>query len=156
MFQLKSLIYAEKFKFENPFIMEDKQCKQMERFLAMSKESDYFLSLDDKSKQIYKIKINNIQGYDPYQIKKENFQAILVIFHQWNSLFNYFLFSLRPLTKEELKMYETLECYNHFASVWVTEVKIKLFLNYLKLKLPWLLRNGSVRNVFPSSFTVRY
>ena len=62
--------------------MEDKQCKQMERFLAMSKESDYFLSLDDKSKQIYKIKINNIQGYDPYQIKKENFQAILVIFHQ--------------------------------------------------------------------------
>ena len=74
----------------------------------MSKESDYFLSLDDKSKQIYKIKINNIQGYDPYQIKKENFQAILVIFHQWNSLFNYFLFSLRPLTKEELKMYENL------------------------------------------------
>ena len=82
MFQLTSLIYAEKLKFENPFIMEDKQCKQMERFLAMSKESDYFLSLDDKSKQIYKIKINNIQGYDPYQIKKENFQAIFVIFHQ--------------------------------------------------------------------------
>ena len=37
----------------------------------MAKASDYFLSLDDKSKQIYKEKINNIQGYDPYQIKKE-------------------------------------------------------------------------------------
>ena len=51
--------------------MEDKQCKQMERFLAMAKESDYFLSLDDKSKQIYKVKINNIRRYDPCQIKKE-------------------------------------------------------------------------------------
>ena len=45
--------------------MEDKQCRQMERFSAMARESDYFLSLDDKSKQIYKVKINNIQVYDP-------------------------------------------------------------------------------------------
>ena len=37
----------------------------------MAKGSDYFLSLDDKSKQRYKVKINNIQWYDPYQIKKE-------------------------------------------------------------------------------------
>ena len=37
----------------------------------MAKGSDYFLSLDDKSKQKHKAKINNIQGYDPYQIKKE-------------------------------------------------------------------------------------
>ena len=51
--------------------MEDKQCKQKERFLAMAKGCDYFLSLDDKPKQRYKLKINNIQGYDPYQIKKE-------------------------------------------------------------------------------------
>ena len=34
-------------------------------------KGDYFLLLDDKSKQIYKVKINNVQGYDPYQIKKE-------------------------------------------------------------------------------------
>ena len=39
--------------------MEDKQCKQTERFLAMAKENDYFLSSNDKSKQIYKVKINN-------------------------------------------------------------------------------------------------
>ena len=51
--------------------MEDKQRKQMERFLAVAKESDYFLSLDDKSEQIYKLKINNTKGYEPYQIKKE-------------------------------------------------------------------------------------
>ena len=55
--------------------MEDKQCKQMELFSAMAIESDYFLSLDDKSKRIHKVKINNIQGYDPYQIKQEEHSA---------------------------------------------------------------------------------
>ena len=50
--------------------MKDKQCKQTERFLVMVKRSDYFLSLDDKFIQRYKVKINNMQGYDPYQIKK--------------------------------------------------------------------------------------
>ena len=65
-----SLIYAEKITFKNPAIIEDKKYKQMEQLLAMAKESDYFVSLDDKSKQIYKININNIQGHDPYQIKK--------------------------------------------------------------------------------------
>ena len=49
----------------------------------MTKGSDYFLSLDDKSKQGYKVKINKIQEYDPYQIRKEelsghisNFQPV--------------------------------------------------------------------------------
>ena len=37
----------------------------------MAKGSDYFLLLDGKSQERYKAKINNIQGYDPYQIKKE-------------------------------------------------------------------------------------
>ena len=63
---------------------------------------------------------------------------------------NYFLFSLSPLTEEELKPYEGLESYNQFTSRWVKEVKIKLFLNYL-LKLYWLL-DGLVHNVFPSPF----
>ena len=42
----------------------------MEWFSVMVKGSDYFLSLDDKYKQRCKVKNNNIQGYDPYQIKK--------------------------------------------------------------------------------------
>ena len=49
-FQLMSLIYAEKFEFKNPAIMEDKQCKQMERFSVMAKGSNYFSLLDDKSR----------------------------------------------------------------------------------------------------------
>ena len=43
-FRLMSLIYAEKFEFENPAIMEDKQCKQTKRFSVMTKGRDYFLS----------------------------------------------------------------------------------------------------------------
>ena len=44
--------------------MEDKQCKQTERFSVMAKGSNFFLLLDDKYKQRYKVKINNIQGYE--------------------------------------------------------------------------------------------
>ena len=57
---------------------------------------------------------------------------------------------MSPLTKEELKAYESLESYNQFQSGWVKKVKIKLFLNY-HLKLPLLL-DGSVRNLFLSPF----
>ena len=57
---------------------------------------------------------------------------------------------MSPLTKEELKAFESLESYNQFTSGWIKEVKIKLFLNYL-LKLPRLL-DRSVRNVSPSPF----
>ena len=38
------VIYAEKVEFENPTIMEDKQCKQTERFSVMTEGRDYFLS----------------------------------------------------------------------------------------------------------------
>ena len=37
----------------------------------MTKQNDYFLSLNGKSKQRYNVKINNMQGYDPYQITQE-------------------------------------------------------------------------------------
>ena len=49
--------------------------KKMEWFSAMETGSDYFLPLDDKSKQRYEMKINDIQGYDPYQIKKEELSS---------------------------------------------------------------------------------
>ena len=51
--------------------MKDKQCKQKERSSVMSKGSDYFFSLNVKSKQRYKVKINKTQRYEPYQMKKE-------------------------------------------------------------------------------------
>ena len=39
--------------------------------LSNGKRKRLFLTLDDKSKQRCKVKVNNIQGYDPYQIKIE-------------------------------------------------------------------------------------
>ena len=51
--------------------MKDKHCKRTERYSVLAKGSDCFLSLDNKSRQRYKVKISNIQGYDPYQIKIE-------------------------------------------------------------------------------------
>ena len=71
----------------------------------MAKGSDYFLSLDDKSKQRNKVKINNIQGYDFYQIKKEELSSDIIKFSPVFRpiIVNDFLFSLSPLTKEELK-----------------------------------------------------
>ena len=59
--------------------MEDKQCKQTERFSVMAKGNYYFLSLDDKSKQRYKVKINKIRQYDPYQMKKEDISKFSLV-----------------------------------------------------------------------------
>ena len=43
----------------------------------MAKGSDYFLSLNVKSKQRYKLKINKLQRYDPYQMKKEELSDVI-------------------------------------------------------------------------------
>ena len=68
--------------------MEGKQHKQTEQFSVMAKGSDYFLWLDDKSKQRYEVKINNIQGYDLYQITKEEILGNITKFPlvKWHSL----------------------------------------------------------------------
>ena len=54
----------------------------------MAKGNDYFLSSDEKSKQRYKVKINNRQGYDTYQIKKEELSGNISKFQtvRWYSL----------------------------------------------------------------------
>ena len=84
-----SLIYAGKIEFENPAIKEDKQCKQKERFSVMAKGIDYFLSLDVKSKQRYKGKINKIQLYDPYQMEMEELSGDISKFHQCSGITYY-------------------------------------------------------------------
>ena len=85
--------------------------------------------LDDKSKQRYKIKINIIEGYDPYQIKKEELSGNISKFPPVanSDIVNYFLFSLSLLTEEELKAYKSLEFCNQVVSGWVKETTTKLF-----------------------------
>ena len=88
----------------------------------MAKASDYFCRLIiAKSKQKYKVTTDNIQGYDPYQIKMEELSGDISKFpsvQRRNLLYivNYFLFSLSPLSQEGLKAYGSLESYNQFAS----------------------------------------
>ena len=57
----------------------------MKWFSVMAIGSNYFLLLDDKFKQRYKVKVNNTQGYDPYQIKKEELSGNICKFPplQW-------------------------------------------------------------------------
>ena len=52
----------------------------MDQLLAMAKESNYFLSLDNKPQQIYKVKIDNIQECDPSQIKTEELSGNIIKF----------------------------------------------------------------------------
>ena len=68
--------------------MEEKQCKQTAILSVIAKGNNYFLSLDDKSEQRYKLKIHNIQGYDSYQIKKEELSGEISKFPpvQWHGL----------------------------------------------------------------------
>ena len=88
-----------------------------------------------------KVKINNIQRHVTYLIKKEEFSGDISKFplFQWHSLFsiivNYFLFSLSPRTKEELKACKSLDSYNLFASGWVKEAKIIAFMLPIKITL---------------------
>ena len=50
--QLTSLIYAGKFEFENPTIMEAKQCKQTEQFSVMAKETIFCHLMINPNKDI--------------------------------------------------------------------------------------------------------
>ena len=115
--------------------MQDKRCKQTERFSVMGKRNDYFLPLDDKSKQRYKVKFNKIQEYDAYQTKIEELSGDIGKFSiravTQPIIVNYYLLPLTPQTKERLKACENLKSYNQFALGWVKEVNMKLFVNYL-------------------------
>ena len=90
----------------------------MEWFLEITTGGDWFLSLGDKSKQRYKTKTNNIQGYDPFQIKKEELSGNISKFPlvAYPHFVNYLLFSLNPLTKQALKTYICLKSYDQFVS----------------------------------------
>ena len=93
--------------------MADKQCKQTGRFSAMATGSDYFLSLDNKSKQRYKVKVNSMQGSDPYQIRNEDLSNDISKFLPvtYLDIVNYFLFSLSLLTKAYKTLGPTISSY---------------------------------------------
>ena len=113
----------------------------------MTKGSDYFLSLDAKSKQRYKVKTNKIQRYGyPYQIKKEELSGDISKFPpmQWHNL-NNFLFSTSLMNKEELEAHESLKSYNQFASRWVSIICWNCFGYWTGQYLIYFLLYSTVR-----------
>ena len=81
-------------------------------------ESDYYTGLEPKAKLRYKKKIDLISSCDLYTIRKDEMMTGIEKFRgiSYPDLFNYFLFALSSLTKEELKAYKALESYNQFVS----------------------------------------
>ena len=79
--------------------MVNKLSIQISRFSAVAIGGNYFWSLDDKSKQRYKENINNIEGYDPYLMRKEELSVDNRKLPPvtYPDIVNYFLFSLNPL-----------------------------------------------------------
>ena len=68
---------------------------------------------------------------DPHTLQKEAFTENVDCFPKvtYSDIVNHSLFAPSPLLKEQLKAYESLESYKHFASGWVKDVGVKLFKN---------------------------
>ena len=98
-------------------------------------ESTYFSKLDSKAKKRYKEKTKLIENVDPYTLQKEAFTENIDYFPKvtYPDIVNFFLFAPSPLKKEQLKVYKSLESYNHFVSGWVKDVGVKLFKNNMLL-----------------------
>ena len=98
-------------------------------------ESTYFFKLDLKAKEQYEEKIKLIENVDPYTLQKEAFTANIDYFPKvtYPDIVNYFLFAASPSMKEQLKVYKSLESYNHCVSGWVKDVGVKLFKNSMLL-----------------------
>ena len=126
------------------------QCKQTERFSVIEKRSDYFLSLDDKFKPRYNVKINKVQEHDPYQTKKEELSGDISKFHQCSDIayYSWYFFFVchwvHWLRKDSKRM-----------KVWSPTISshqdgsrpsFLFFCSYL-LKWPWLL-DGSVHVIY--------
>ena len=81
------------------------------------------------AKERYLNKIKEINGQDPYEIPKCEWEDDV---ESWPDVSYihvgmYLLFSSSPYTKEQLMNYKSLDCYQNFANGWVREILSKRF-----------------------------
>ncbi len=93
------------------------------------KYSDYFSQLDESAKLRYSEKLNSIglQVDDPYTYttSRESFTETDTVPNiEYPDIYNFFINSPSPYTKEELKAYKSLDGYKYLLAGWVSNMCI--------------------------------
>lgn len=82
---------------------------------------------DADSKKRYADKLDLVNGIDPYEIPRSEWQDNVDL---WPAITHvhvcmYLILSPSPYTKEDLLNYKSLDCYQNFVRGWVREVLVK-------------------------------
>lgn len=82
---------------------------------------------DADSKKRYEDKLELVNGIDPYEIPRSEWQDNVDL---WPAITHvhvcmYLILSPSPYTKEDLLNYKSLDCYQNFVQGWVREVLVK-------------------------------
>lgn len=90
------------------------------------KYSDYYNQLDESVKNRYNDKLDRIGvGVDdPYTFSSGQFDAVPNI--EYPDIYNYFINTPSPYTKEELKAYKSLDGYKYLLAGWVGDLSVHL------------------------------
>ncbi|XP_072047343.1 uncharacterized protein [Amphiura filiformis] len=94
--------------------------------------SNYYNSLQcPEIKARYDQKISEIDGLDPYTVKKSDWSGEMEKFPEitWPDLVMYLVFGVNEFTinKDQFKAFKSLEAYNQFVCGWVRDIVVKEF-----------------------------
>lgn len=89
----------------------------------MLRRSNYADSLDESNRAIYKSKIDDCAGIDPYEIPYETCEADWNLFPniQHGDIVNYLVFSTSSATLQQMKAFKSMEAHNFFTSGFVKQ-----------------------------------
>ena len=88
----------------------------------------YYATITDAdSKKRYADKLDLVNGIDPYEIPRNEWQDNVDL---WPAITHvhvcmYLILCPSPYTKEDLLNYKSLDCYQNFVQGWVREVLVK-------------------------------
>ena len=111
-------------------MLEDNQNSKMAAALNASVTapvfSDYYASLDDISKALYREKVF-LCGFEPYSIKKGDSSEDLALIPkiEYPDIVNYLVLQTSWATNTQMKAFKSTEAYNFFVSSWVNTPLMK-------------------------------
>ena len=98
--------------------------------VAQASCSEYYHHLDGTGRTRYKEKLTILGGItDPYLTMERKQDGLE--WHEWPNvqypdIYNYFIATPSPCTKEEMKPYKSLEGYRQFVDGWVSNINVSL------------------------------